>query len=373
MKHLYKRPDRDAVRGLTMVEMMVALAISLTLVVAASMLYLNTRFSQRSNDERGQLQETGQMALELIGSQIGNAGFYPMISTESGSATGAYLGAKGSLNTAQYQSTVKLISGTSPAAIASGLFGCTDGVVREDLSGCDANVTGTDGPGSDSLAIAYFTNDAMSLDLGARADCTRADIANDHARNDLARVGSITRDTAQPDGTTASTTVSRGASLGVPTSQPLLGINLFQLHAFDYVDDAGRTVSTLALTCRGNGRSLSATSGQALIPGVVQMTLRYGVVSNSTWSPVAYLTADQVNLRPDTVAGDSGVLTKWDLVVSVRVCVMVRSLNPGAAKVTSGAVKDCNGDDYTPDTGAAYQTFTQVFGVKNRLRRSVSL
>lgn len=361
MTHQPFRQSRNDVRGLTMVELMVALAISLTLVVAASMLYLNTRFSQRSTDERGQLQETGQMALELIGSQIGNAAFYPLVSTAPNTP----------YTLSSYRASLRLITGTPPVAIASGLFGCAEGVVKTDLSGCNANVARTNAPGSDSLAVAYFTNDAMSLDIGSRADCTRADIANDAAHNDASRVGTITKETTLPNGSRSSTTVSRGTSLGVPTAQPMMGINLFQLEAFDYVDDTGKSFTTYALSCRGNGRGLN--SPQVLVPGVVQMTFRYGVASDDTWSPVKYLSADEVNADPDVVMDGADALSTWDLVVSVRACVMVRSLNPGAAKVTSGAVKDCNGDDYTPVAGAAYQTFTQVFGVKNRLKRSVSL
>jgi type IV pilus assembly protein PilW len=362
-----------ASRGLTLVELMVALAISLTLVVAASMLFLNTRFSQRATDERGQLQETGQMVLELLGSQIGNAGFYPMINVEAGSATGADTTAA----SPSYRNSIKNITNNViPSALASGIYGCADGIVKDDLSGCDANEVNVNPDGSDSLALSYFTGDAMSIDLGSRADCTRSDVGNDNTYNNVGRVGSFTVIKTGADGAQTSTSKSRGQEdLGLPPLQPMLGINIFQLQNFSYVDDSGRTVNTFALTCRGNGNGLNAVV--VLVPGVEQLTLRYGVVNDTSWTPARYLTGSEVSaLTSKVMDGDAiapKLLEKWDLVVTVRVCVLVRSLNPGAARVTSSSITDCNGNAYTPAPGTTAQTFTQLFGVKNKLKQTVGL
>jgi type IV pilus assembly protein PilW len=351
-------------RGLTLVELMVALAISLTLVLAASMLFLNTRFSQHASDERSQMDETGTQALEIIGRQVGNAGYYPTISEEAGPANGASL--KNVF--VNYVGVIKLLdaAGTN-VAITTGLYGCTTQVVKADLTGCEANGTDFGAPNSDSLTVSYFTADAMSLDVGWRADCTRADIANDSTFNDDTRVGSYTKTTS-----TGSTAVSRGASSeGLPPAAPMLGINQFLLAPYSYSDDTGRTVSTYALSCRGNGKHMDTV---ALLPGVEQMTLRYGVAGDADGMPQQYLDAAGVNGLTGNVVVGNQRLSTWGRVVSVRVCVLVRSLNAGAAKVTSGASKDCNGNTISnPDPSAAYQTYTQTFGVKNRLQQSVSL
>jgi type IV pilus assembly protein PilW len=360
--------------GLTLVELMVALAISLALVVAASMLFLNTRFSQRASDEHGQMQETAQLALQLLGSQIASAGFYPMNNEEQGSATGANTG--GAL--VSYDGAIKVVAegagvGTLPITMASGMFGCDDGVVKTDLSGCVDNGK-ANAPGSDSLSVAYFTSDAMSLDMGTRGDCTYADVANDSTYNNAGRVGSYIQETTNKDQTTTRKTVSRGDSnLGLPPEQPLLGVNRYFLKVIEkYVDATGNPKDIFALACSGNGGGLG--TGIVLVPGVVQMTFRYGVATDSTGAPTQYIKASEVStLNTDVVVGNQ-TMKAWSSVVAVRVCVMVRSLNPGAAKLTAGAVKDCNGDDYAGgEKGVAYLTLTQTFSVKSRLQQSVNL
>ncbi len=357
-------------RGLTLVELMVALIISAMLVVGASMLYLNTRLSQRSSDDGAQLAETGRMALEIIGGQIANAGFYPMISEEPGASTGASTLAALS----GYAEAIKVVAGaTPPVAIATGLHGCSGGVENADYSGCTANTTG-DAPGSDSVTVAYFTDDALSLDVGWRADCTRADIANDVVHNTADRIGSYIK-----AGATSSTSRAT-SSEGLPPALPLLGINQFLLVPMTYVDDAQSAITTYALACRGNGNRSSSTGGAStpktleLVPGVIQMTLIYGVVTDSSGVPGTYLSATQVDsLAGDVVVGNQK-LSGWGRVVTVRACVMVRSLNHTALNTgaTLRPVNDCSGTEVTPPTGVAYKTFSQVFGVKNRIQQTIS-
>lgn len=69
-------------RGLTLVELMVAMVIGLVVVLVATRLFVGSRATQRATDETAALFETGQMVLELLGREIANAGFYPVVSTE---------------------------------------------------------------------------------------------------------------------------------------------------------------------------------------------------------------------------------------------------------------------------------------------------
>lgn len=65
----------SAPKGLTLVELMVAVAINLVLVLAATLLYLNTRSTQKMVDEKSAVSETGQFALALLGRELTLAGF----------------------------------------------------------------------------------------------------------------------------------------------------------------------------------------------------------------------------------------------------------------------------------------------------------
>ena len=64
-------------RGLTLIELMVAMAISLIIVVAAAYVYLASRESQRAIDRSSNSRETGAFIIQMLGRDIMNAGFYP--------------------------------------------------------------------------------------------------------------------------------------------------------------------------------------------------------------------------------------------------------------------------------------------------------
>ncbi|WP_294638405.1 PilW family protein [uncultured Aquabacterium sp.] len=348
-------------RGLTLVELMVAMVIGLVVVLVATRLFVGSRATQRATDETAALFETGQMVLELLGREIANAGFYPVVSTEPTVGSGVP-----STNVlVSYDAAVKgLNGGVVPDAYLYGLYGCADGKLNATLSGCVANGTG-DPSGSDTLVVSYFTNDAFSLDVGQRGDCSRADVGADTLYN-AGRVGEVTK-------TSASGPVKEArGTMGLPPTSPLLVANRFFLNALSYVDDQGKRINTFALACRGNGGGSTVD----LVPGVVQMTVRYGVFSDDTLRPQTYLTATEVRALSALTLGDGAVYQPWQRVASVRLCVMVRSLSSTRFQDggTGGAnVVDCNGTSVTPPSGVVYRTFTQVFGVKNRQLRTVEL
>lgn len=349
-------------RGLTLVELMVAMVIGLVVVLVAARLFVGTRGTQKGTDDEAALFETGQLVLELLGREVSNAGFYPVVSVEP-TPTG---GVPSSNVLATYDTAVAgLNGGVVPAAYLHGLYGCADGKLNATLSGCSANGAG-DPSGSDTLVVSYFTNDAFSLNVGHRADCSNANVGDDPLYN-AGRAGTVT--TVNASG--VAVTSARGTTGLAPTA-PLLVANRYFLQPMRYVDERGSTVSTFVLSCQGN----AGGGAVPLVPGVVQFTARYGVLSDDSLRPQQYLTATGVNGLAALTLADGRVLQPWQRVVSVRLCVMVRSTaatrfrdgGTGAASVT-----DCNGTAVTPPTGVSYRTFTQVFGVKNRQLRTVDL
>lgn len=344
---------KAAQRGLTLVELMVAMTISLLVVASVSMLFLNTRVSQRATDERSQMRETGLAALELLGRYIGNAGFYPSITVEEGLADGA--------NQKQvlqgYESALGLmLPAGAPVGIANGIYGCSQGVPRADLNGCAA-VSGTNGKAdSDGLSVAFYSSDALSLDAGWRSDCTRADIGTDAIYN-TARIQVQTE--ANPSN------VARTATEGLAPALPLLSINQFFLRPISMVNDAGAQINTFALSCRGNGRRSPAGTGAmlavTLLPGIEQLVVRYGVART------AGVAAASAYVDAAAVGAD-----EWPKVVSVRVCVLVRSLSAGVVKASGNNNTDCLGNTIASST-AMFEAYTRMFTVKNRLNETVKV
>src|SRR6218665_2468531 len=66
-----------AQQGLSMVELLVAMTISMVVVIAAAYVYLSARESQRVIDRTGSSRETGAFVMQMLGHEIRNAGFYP--------------------------------------------------------------------------------------------------------------------------------------------------------------------------------------------------------------------------------------------------------------------------------------------------------
>ena len=74
MKHIpFSRPMRQT--GVGLVELMVGLVIGIVLSMAAAALYLGTRDMSRGSQAITDVNETGKIALEMIGREIQKAGF----------------------------------------------------------------------------------------------------------------------------------------------------------------------------------------------------------------------------------------------------------------------------------------------------------
>jgi type IV pilus assembly protein PilW len=65
-------------RGVTLVEMMVAMVLGLLILLAVSSIYIGSRQTFRLQDDNARLQETGRYALEVMGRSIRQAGFWNM-------------------------------------------------------------------------------------------------------------------------------------------------------------------------------------------------------------------------------------------------------------------------------------------------------
>lgn len=359
-------------RGVTLVELMVAVAINLVLVLAATLLYMNTRGTQKAVDERSAMSESGQFALELLGREFALAGFYPATGSEP---AGASLGFQAPVRMTFDRATAQMVSGgsTGVAAYQAGVFGCAGQTITK-AHACATHTSATPS-GSDAVAVAYFTSDTMSVAVGQRADCSRSDVAKDAtvARNTLNRLGTVpgTGTPANPDtGASAEPDKSR-VDMGLPPASPLMVINQYFLESSKFTGESGNTINTFALKCRGNGGGFDSVE---LVPGVEQMVVRYGLKDLTSGAPVRYVTAAEVASATPVQDGDQ-TLTGWQQVVSVRVCLLVRSLNNNTAVRNAAgsaiSITDCSGNTMTRADGAQVRTFERVFSVKNRQGNTV--
>lgn len=329
--HFLKRTGRrPAQRGLTLIELLVAITINLAIVIAAVYLYLGTRESQRTIDQASEANEVGVFALRALGRDVVNAGFYPAVSSE------------GNDNVLSAYSNIT--SGPLPG-YATGIFGCE--ATNFDLT------TGTCGTtaGSDELVVAYFTNDAFGESGGQRKDCNGND------------VGTATVNTSR---------VGTGAS-NQPPAKPLLVANHYRLGPATTVVVDGQSTSVRSLECRGNAAGSTAYS--QVISNIEDFQVSYGVFSTSDRTVQQFYNASEVAALGTAVI-DGKTLSPWARVAAVRICVLSQTYG-GASRIadTAGALRTyqlCDGtSQQQPLTDRSiHKTYVQVFGLRNFLNKT---
>lgn len=108
-------------------------------------------------------------------------------------------------------------------------------------------------------------------------------------------------------------------------------------------------VSGGSLFCKGPGNP----AGQALVENVTDMQIRYGVAEAGNTEVVAYQDASDV--------------ADWSTVVSVRMCVVVRSSEPVLDAVTAYQGCDPFASKTTPGDKRLYRSFTSTMVLQNRV------
>lgn len=358
--------------GLTLIELMVAMAISLIIVVAAAYVYLASRESQRAIDRTSGSLETGAFVMQMLGREIMNAGFYPATvapfpadPTQTGMYdTYAPLESSPRKITDWGNSTV----GWPPVAFTSAIYGCDGGKFSVASSTCPS----PDSAAADTLVINYFTSDALGNGAGRRTDCTGADVApatgtsGDPSNNERKK----------NTGGSPPATPNTGTNPALPPQLPVFVSNRFTLNATK-VSTNQVDINTKSLACSGNGRSPHGTADSAayqpIIPGLEDLRFAYGVYSGEdSVTPARYYTATEVNAL-GTLTLNGLVLTPWQRVTAIRVCVLTRTLGGNTRLADKSGVKrtynDCSGIEKDQPQGDTITRNVEVFGVRNGLKQ----
>ena len=366
--------------GSTLLELLIAVGITLFLVSAAAYVYLGTRESQGATERTSTSNETGAYALQLLGREIMNAGFYPSTMpaipslTASAPARGRLLETSNTYPPAGGAPIAKVTDWTAPAAAyLNPIFGCEGAQFDHVTAKCDTTVAGN----PDSIVINYFTNESRdtSAAMGQRLDCTGSDVANDPSN----AVRKLNTPRPIPQLLVTATTMSNT----VAPQQPLFASNRYGLKTgTKMVVNVGMKdvdVVTQSLVCSGNGSSFfgtaNSTANQPIIAGIDDLQFTYGVFStDDTRAPDRFYTATEVNTL--TTISIGGVpMSPWARVVAVRVCLMTSTLgaNTKIADKT-GALRtylDCADQSVSQPASdvSIHKRHVQIFGVRNRLNQ----
>lgn len=360
--------------GLSLIELLVSIALTMVLVTAAAFVYLNTRETQAAIDSSSASQETGAFALQLIGRNIMNAGFYPTTMPGIPASSPA-------LRRVQSYPPIRNASSpaSSPEAAAADwnapadvyndpIFGCEGARFDHQTASCPAPTASA----PDSIVVNYFTSESVSMGAvaGQRRDCTGADVAP----VDLTRGDPSNRVRRMNTPASAPATVDPG----LPPQQPVFVSNRYALTNTIQLQN-GQNIATRSLACGGNGRSpfgvVDSAAYQPLLSGLEDLQFTYGVFNTGdTRAPERFYNATEVTaLGNRTIDGVS--LRPWQRVVAVRVCLITKTL-PGTGKIADKTDQlrtytDCNNAIVTPSANdpAIYKRYVQVFALRNRLNQ----
>ncbi|HJO12117.1 MAG: PilW family protein [Gammaproteobacteria bacterium] len=375
MKKYYQ--NSKASHGLSLIELLIAMALGLTITAGVIQIYVGNNATERSQEARGRIQENGRFALNFLSQELRMAGYLGCLSGINAASVNNILNAP----PASFQPQIGLqgweAAGTNPdtisnsvnnvAVVATGAggWGTTGGNVLpafNAIPGSDIirawssfgtaaiinTVTAGVTPVINSRPINIAANDFLLL-----SDCDQADLVQACA---VANVGpgistNITLSTACVPGNVASSAITSQAGGEVVKLEGTLL----------YVGKRGDVATNPpALFVRRLGANGIPGVAEELIEGVESMQALYGVnMDNDVRNTVdSYLPADQV---PD-----------WTNVISIRITLLMQSIESGVvpaaqAYTFNGVTYDGGGGNGAlPGDTRVRRVFSSTINLRNR-------
>jgi type IV pilus assembly protein PilW len=302
-------------QGFSLVELMVAMTLSLMLIGGAFYVFLGTRSTYESIDQLSRIQENGRFALEQIVHDIRSAGYAGCAKAVKGrgnSLTDSTTLLWNLANPIQgFEGTgtnawAPALDSSIPATAISGTANTLNDilVVRIPKRGAiPARLAVSMKHGTDNLTITTSTPASIEInDVMMVSDCEAQAFLEVTGYSVASGVGTISH--AISNATTSSPgNASGNIAHAFPANAEVIPVvtNIYFL--------APSTAGTSTSLWRKSGKS----SAEELIEGVDGMRLLFGVDTDDDQQVDQYVKASKV--------------TNWDLVVSVRVALLIRALD----------------------------------------------
>ncbi len=314
--------------GFTLLELLIALTIGLVVLAAALAVYASSSRSSQLSQVETQLNEDGILALNLIQQQLKVAGYSRQIIPGNGA---------------------KVMGNYAGLAVR----GCDGGFVNAgaafDSLACARNSNGT---ASDAIAIRYEATSENTNAVGTPAlpsNCVNGGI------NRLA----TPQVSPPPSPAPANYALADNRYMVTnATTQPMLSCR--------GTESYGKTVNVIG-------------TSQPLLANVENIQMLYGVASRpsdelaATYDPmlhqiVGYLSASEIDALTSTNTLPNLTDDRWGRVLSVRVCLVMRSEQTvGDVPAGGFAYKNCTNVDALGADGYLRKTYTTTVLLRNRV------
>lgn len=357
-------------RGFTLVEMMIAIVLALTLLAGMVMVFVANRQTYRMQDALARNQENGRYALTFLGRDLRMAGFAgcggasiapvsllnPAPAGEDGSPDPSYL--------LQWGFTTAVQGYDGPTEELTTAIGIEDGspgtpVAKSDVlvimatTGCgDTVIDRQKDPSGEqaSLKVSAHATCFDDKDIILVTDCVDAvifqtsEVQEPHSNNEFTTVVHNTNSKDTPGNAGKSLQKDyRGAEIyGVSTN-------------FYYVGDTGRGVNALY---RQTSRRLAQGLGpEELVEGVENLQVLYGRDTTGDRRVDEYRTATEIQAPPPD----------WPNVLSVRLELLMHSGDRFVTEAAGKQVYEFNGETENADDQRLRQVFGEVVALRNRI------
>ena len=308
MKLLKAKRLRAYQAGVSLMELMISITIGVVILGAILAVYSATSSSGKQSEAATRMSEDAAVAMNYMAGYIRMAGYSsPRINAPENSA----------------------VVGSVTVALVDSNF---DGMA---IRGCDGG----------------FSNPTVSTTTSLTCNATTATAAiSVRFEGDVYNTS--------PTGTNPTdclnqSVVAAGVSAADGITYPLVEARFFVR--------TGTNSGVPELYCAGNGGSATPPSftAQPLMQYVESLGVTYGVADNSTSRLVTrYLSAAQLDLEP------GGVEDRWKRVVSVKLCLLMRSELPD--QNAPGSYMNCAGNAVASTDKFLHRAFRSVVTIRNR-------
>ena len=289
--------------GRSLVELMIALTISMVILMALVTLFVANKQTYRLTDDKARLDEEGRLALNLISFHVRMAGYGALITAKPVDAMKTPF--------TNFMSPSQLLNYTGAPKLEA-IQGCSGGFV--DASAVQHSCNNRDSP--DAIIIRYVVD---------------ADNANLNAAN--------------------LPTDCLGQKIIV---KPSVVENRFFIAT-------NASTQRSELYCVGNGGTAAyvtnfTSSPQPIVENVSDMRISYGLDSDGDQSVDAFYSADAISALPEP---------NWSRVVSAQICLVMTSANNGLT-TQKQQYRNCNGTLINAPDLRLYATFSSVIALRSR-------
>lgn len=310
-------------RGLTLVEVMVALVVGLILSAGAIQIFISSKKTYQTTDAVSRIQENGRYALHFLSKDIRTAGFWgcaqdiEMTNHVNDSGGALDLGGPPLIGTE---------GGADPDSLT----------IRSASQDRRRSVTQAM-PNTSANLFLTETDDIQEGDVMIITDCEAADafmVTNNNASND-----NLAHNT--------------GVAIGSLTNASKNFSRRYDESATAYA--ARQKTYEIGTTAEGEPALVRTVNGnsEALVAGVQDMQLTYGVDTSNDETVDVYVQADNVS--------------NWDDVLAVRAALLIRSRDENVVDTAQTYYFPGPGDAITATDRHLYQAFNATTTIRNRL------